>query len=123
MHADDRDGRPLSETSDERRKSYDSVKAGVLLGVALEFLFVGIALLPAAFGLENALGVELVLCLGLSQLSFLLPAILVASLTRRHELGKGLRLVVFVTFLLSSACWGIAIVTADWWLTIPPPQY
>jgi hypothetical protein len=46
------------------------------------------------------------LLIGLSQLAYMLPAILIAPRRQRRDVAKGLIIGAAITFTLNAACWG-----------------
>jgi hypothetical protein len=85
----------------------------VLAGIALTFgLHVAACVLlagAAALGDEGTVIVALgfFLLLGVTQLVYMVPAIVIAYRTGRRDLGKGLVIGTAITFILSGACWAI----------------
>jgi hypothetical protein len=81
---------------------------GILLGLVLTAVLhvAAIALLVATLHDPGGYqGLMLMLGIGLVQLPYMVPAIVVARLSRRMALAKGLAIGAAVTFLLNATCW------------------
>lgn len=85
------------------------VGIGLALTAALHVLVYGLAVFGvAAFEQELALFILISLVvIGLTQLFYMGPAILIAFATGRRSLGKGLIIGAAITAGLNSACWGL----------------
>ena len=68
-----------------------------------------LGLLPCLFEsreLCGSLGLAAPLLIGLTQLVYMVPVIVLALRRQRRSLAKGLIIGAAVTFLLNAACWG-----------------
>ena len=85
---------------------------GVLLGLFLTIVLhiVGFGLIASSLNDHDGYkGLGLLLFLGVVQLAYMIPAILVARMSGLRALSKGLVIGAAITFLLNATCWLIAV--------------
>jgi hypothetical protein len=84
---------------------------GVILTVVLHFCLAGLVsnALATAFGRETGQykGLPYLAAIGLVQLFYMIPAILIARWRGHMALAKGLIVGAALTFLLNATCWVI----------------
>ena len=93
---------PESRPEESRR---GGLGAGVGLGLLLHVVVGTLAVFSG--GLDSETGVVMLACIGLSQLLYMGPAMLIARHKGHAATMKGLALVAAITFLLNAGCWGL----------------
>lgn len=95
------------------RESPDDQTNGIFAGIAMTFLMNVVWMVVGLwFGslFRDPVGMAIivfVLALGVSQLVYIGPAVLIARRRGRHGVAKGLIIGAAITLILSGACWAI----------------
>jgi hypothetical protein len=88
----------------------DGVGIGLLIGIGLHIVAGGLILLAISLVDQEYSAGALVVC-GLTQLIYLVPAMLIERSKQRPKIVRGIVLVAAITFLLNASCWGLVMGT------------
>ena len=86
-----------------------SALIGFLLSLLLHLLQIPIVIILSLF--ESELLILSVLFIGVSQLVYMIPAIVIAFAKGKPQLGKGFLIGAGITFLLNAACFGLIFIS------------
>ncbi len=84
----------------------DSVGYGVLIAIGMHVVLA--PLLSVLIGLvDQDFALMVIVCCGLAQLLYMVPAMLFARAKGYPGIMRGIVLVTAITFLLNAGCWGL----------------
>lgn len=93
------------------RNKRDGVGRGFLVGIALHATaFPALTLVTGLF--DSDAGLMVIVCCGLSQLLYQVPAFFIARSKGYPGIAKGVALVTALTFLLNAGCWGLIAISS-----------
>ncbi len=82
------------------------VGIGVLIGIGLQFVLGGGLLLMLGIVGPDLAPIAIV-CVGITQLVYMVPAMVLAHIKKQPGIVKGVAIITAITFLLNAGCFGL----------------